>query len=387
MNLVVGATPHSHWHRLQPLLAHAGLHSPDETPLQHWQQQIAAGKNARTAHAELLAACRQPAVIDMSESPDQLREWLAVDEEIQLLLFYASPEREIAAAMREGHTPAAALEAWLSLTEALLSLYRQHRQRVILIAVAEAANSPNLFLNTLSTHTKLNVGPWGGPVEPLAPVEQDTATLMAAYHLIADANISALCDELEACSIPVTEPRAHVQLDHNLIWGRAQAQLQEHQDTLQALEASEQRLAASHQEHQGTLQELEASEQRLAASHQEHQGTLQALEACEQRLAEVSPPPHQAGAAAGDETELLLQQLYDAQAEIERCHREHRHTLGQELSAVQNELQRYQSDYHEAARQLRRMTQERDALRSSVSWRITAPLRWILRPIMGASGH
>jgi hypothetical protein len=67
------------------------------------------------------------------------------------------------------------------------------------------------------------------------------------------------------------------------------------------------------------------------------------------------------------ENEFLLKQLHEVQEELERCYLENRTRLSDVSQS---------KDY-------KRVLAERDALLSSLSWRVTVPLRWLLRPFAG----
>ena len=404
MYLIVGATPDSRWQSLLSLLEHLGFSAPDPAQIERWQATIsgaiaysAPGNESyesrylqarQLASAELLASCQIPAILDMTAHGGSLEHWLEMSTESRLLLCYSRPEPAMYQAMVRRQAPADAVAAWQTATQGLLQVLRRHRQRVLVVNVEHAVAAPNVFLQILGQFLGRNdIQPWRGEIESSFPPTDDFLTLVAAQVVAQTSSVADLLNELEANAPPIGGVSMSPLVDCTKVWQDHESlntllheATVENKDLLIQLRQAQEEMAAKAQAQGEKLdgqrkqfEELTSENELLMAQLHQVQEELESqfLEAqAQKKYLEQLKQVTEDDRRGRQRVERELEKSKAAQAALEA----ERQTLQKQLKQVTEDERR--------ARQ--RVEREQDALLSSLSWRITTPLRWLLRPIMGA---
>lgn len=170
MTLIIGATPHTQWQTLTPLLGGLGWSEDQTHEPESWY---------RTAQAPAGAS-----------------------EDTCYLLLHSRPELALARAMDEGKDPAAAFDEWLLSARQMLMFYKNNRRNAALVDVVGAVEYPKAFVKTLSAHLGLIT-------QNLASTALSTTNptdfhqLLGNQYVAQSNNVNRLLAELEACSLPI----------------------------------------------------------------------------------------------------------------------------------------------------------------------------------------
>jgi hypothetical protein len=274
---------------------------------------------------------------------------LEADEQAHLLLVYRHPELSLASALAAGARPSEALRAWQSTTASLLELLWCHRSRCLVVDIDQVRIAPNLFLRACQEKLKMRFQPW--TLEP-APAEAPSGPLYAllARQLVAESvAIKDQLGELEASALAIgTAVTTRVDID--AAWSESAALEQRSRSEIDALEARYRvDREAQEQRHRSEINALQDRLEEAATSAP----VATAQTDCERVKRELDD--------AMSENELLLTQLHQVQEELE-----HYFLQAQQRSQVTIDCSRAQA-------KLERMER-------TLSWRITAPLRWGFRP-------
>lgn len=247
---------------------------------------------------------------------------LAESPEAVLLLSYPAPMPFIARALTAGCMPEEALRRWLEKAEPILDLYRTARRRIVLVEQAAALANPQALIARLNERFSLS--------------------------LVADRSMT-----------PATAEPRQPELDpvYLLIAERACRQDLRARRAVTELEASS--LPLGSQEGMPIID--------LAAT----------LEAYRQQpeLPEEPEKPAQDIEDLTEENELLLLQLHQVQEELESYFLEN-----QDLKKTLKECELQKQQFERKARQATNMFND---VHASLSWKITAPLRAMIRPFRG----
>lgn len=386
MDLIVGATPDSGWLSLLPLIEHLGFSAPDSVNLERWQVTTSGtsaslpsgsrGDDSRRlqarqfANAELLASCQHPAVLDMTACGDSLEHWLEMGNESRLLICYSRPEQAIHLAMARQESPADAVVTWQAITLDLLHVLRRHRQRALVVNVEHAVAAPNRFLQLLSQFLGLNdAQPWRGGVESsFSPPADDLLALISAQAVAQTPSVADLLNELDASAPPIGAVSMPPIIDYTQVWEdheRARAALNAPTAELQALQHQSEQAIADRNAQAAELQTLKT---QLEETTSENEILLVQLHRVQEELESIFL-----------EAQAQKETLLNRQKQLEQA-KSARATLEAERQMLQKQLKQTTERERRARQHAER---ERDALLSSLSWRLTTPLRWLLKPIMG----
>lgn len=352
MHLILVECHRSGGHALFPLLQHLGFQPPADGPYKRWLEATrpagsgaAAGdtenesselaQSPRTAHAELLAACDRPTLLDARDRLGMVEQLLAADQTAQVVVLYRRPERGLAAQLAAGTSPGEALALWNATATSLLGMIRRQRKRCLIVDIDQALHAPNLFLQACRERLNVKCKPWVSELtqEPPEQAVEPLHHVIAAQLLAQSGSTQALLGELEAAALALGDSAA-APVDCDAAWSSlARAEQQA-------------KLAASLQA------EVDNLSRQLQESNARPPAPLQpASDALKRELDD-----------AKEENELLLAQLHQVQEELER------YFLQSQSKAPAPAF--YSSD---AQAKLERMEK-------TLSWRITAPLRWGFRP-------
>ncbi|WP_116473339.1 hypothetical protein [Zobellella maritima] len=341
MELIVASTPYSQWQQLRRLLHSLGWTQPETLGPDQW-----AG-NATLASQQ---AC---------------------------LLLYSPAHIAVAYALEQGLSPSVALQQWHTALEQCLRFYRRHRRQTLLINVTHAVLAPQELQQHCRQHFGINAKPV--TLEPMAP-PAELNLLLAQRLIMQHAELADLLQELEAGTTPLLNhdapPNINIDLLHRLLIKQAQecaqhsdllgqleekqqennqllAQLHRAQEDLEALRQKNTSNENARHQYQTQLHDLDEKHQRLQARldslNLDHDNTQAELQLLQQ---------HNKGVE--EENDMLLQQLHQVQEELERYYLNNQQLIRQ-LDEQQQQIQRNH-------RVLRKIT-------SSISWKITTPLR------------
>lgn len=247
----------------------------------------------------------------------ELPQWLADVPEAHILALYQRPERPVAEALANGQSVEDALHGWCTAAESLLAVCRQNRRRVSMLDAHAAAAAPAEFLARLGERLKSRL-----PKPSIGPVDVTPETLVmdrvvAALAVQQSEAAQALLPELEASSLPVSDPVALVVPDTETVV----------------------------QQHKG---------------EGETGSTRRQLE---------------------EENELLLLQLHQVQEELEyyylKCQeksRPHKAALAEPVD-FRGQMERLQKDNRNLEAALERARGNIEDIKNSLSWKLTIPLR------------
>jgi len=312
----------------------------------------------------------------------------------RLLVLYPGPVPAMAAALAAGGGLPTVLADWTAQATALLDFLRRNRRRVLLTEEAAFLADPAAILALAALRP-----PAKGALAPEPPPDPLLA-LLAAEMLRRDPRAHALAGELEASATASqaggtevdleaarhlhlqTAETAHLQAESA---ARLQAELEEAQAEQEAVlrqllnaQAEQERLQARiHQLDQG-LQSSEAQLRELALQAEQRRALEAERAALASSLAKLRAELATRDAALAERDAILAER----NAALEAVNRE----------AVTLRSARVQGDHDlglltkrlaRAEQDLANRRNEVQKLRSSTSYRITAPMRWVKRKLSG----
>ena len=298
-----------------------------------WNLLIAAGFSVDEG------AGRMPLLVDAgAESIEALPDWLKQHPDGHVLMLFNAPVPTLAQYMADAVEPGEAVAQWRQHAEQALGVVRHNRRRMTLIALEAAQADPGAFIDLLGDRFGLALK------RPLNTIEAGEAPgavfrMMAENAVWQSTDVRNLATELEANALPM--PPSHglllpaveeVYSEFNTLVGRTRA----HNEADKA--------------------ELEKARQLLKDREQEN-GQDQV------RKKDLE-----------EENELLLQQLHHVQEELESYFLENR-DLQRKLDEAQKQKTEFEVQAQIAQNGLA-------AICSSISWKITAPLRFLAGPFM-----
>jgi len=315
----------------------------------------AAGFEAWTERSAV-AASDKP-VLDVDTKPgvfDRAAQVIAENPKAVGLLVYPAPTRFIASALEQGSDPAEALNEWLRLTEPLLTAYRQARRRNLLVERDAALANPAGLVSELNRYLgcSLKVPDETHKADPEVKRDFDPVFLLVADQTCHQ-NMRArrVAAELEASSLPLqssTESQA-VNVSAALRSYLTQRQ--------QALQQS----STLREENELLFAQLHQVQDELESLFLKNRESGQKIERLEREKAQQNHDQK-------EENELLILQLQQLQ---------------ENLGSYSIDNERLRKEVDEIRHANEGLQNTVDALYSSMSWKITAPIRRILRPFMG----
>lgn len=192
--------------------------------------------------APILQAISETRQTDIRDAPPEANELHGDGTEV--LLFYPAPAQALYKAMKADTPPGVALETWRRQGRKILELNRTNRQRVHPINSTEALSHPYAFAKHFSlVDNKVPVA------ERTNEPEDPVLHLIARHLLLEDSESQRLIAELEAVSLPFSNPEEVGGRDADTIfqsvsevWKETDAlkkQLAEHAETAQKLQMAE----------------------------------------------------------------------------------------------------------------------------------------------------
>src|SRR5690625_502003 len=307
MTLKVGATPHSQWQALIPLLASLGWAEHQNANPEHWYRT----------------------------------DPISTEPEDKHLLLHARPELAVAYAIDAGETPAEAAEAWRVAAEQLLNFYKRNRGTSVVMDVSSCLLEPETCVAALAQY--LGLAAEGQIPEFALPEKPNPVNQLLANQLIAQSDeLSSLLAELEACTLPLGDstfvsPSIHI------------AELYE-----ELREAQPDRAQEQLEEGARLLETQQRLETELEQSRRDHAKTKKVL------------------AETREENELVLNQLFQVQEELERYHNDGKKTdqAMKETEQALKETQQALNDTEQALKTAEQALKEKDAVISAANKRV-----------------
>lgn len=331
MEPIIAATVNSGWQRLKPILEAAGYPDPE---------------NAEA-------------------SPDDLAARLGGEEAPAALLLWTRPEAVIEQAMVRNEDPAQALAEWIASARSLLHGYRRNRRKTLLVDVEHAVAAPDAFLRACADRLALTV-PAETPALGEAPSD-DTASdpvlrLIATQWAAATPEADELLEELEASAQPLAAA-CSTPVDCAAAWQEYRTAQQERQDESRLRELQEENELLLLQLHQ-VQEELESYYLALQDERGKREETDQSLTSRNKKNKQLKKK-----LAARDQTINQLQKELSAR--------------DQAAKKRQAEIGKWEKRYQSIQARKERRDMQLQAMRQSRSWRITAPMRALRRPLSG----
>lgn len=349
MTFDVGATPHSQWQALMPLLESLGWQGNQTNDAEIWYMAPAAATPAG-----------------------------------KYLLLHTRPEVAIAHAMEDGKSPAGAVEEWRAAAECLVAFYKRNRANTVVIEVTSALQEPLVCFEAIRDQLQLHAQ---GDLPKLAPFPKpEPLNQLLANQLISQSNeLSHLLAELEACTLPltdevVTSPSVEVQALYKQLQSDARDKLDEELTTLKAEQLQlEKELEEAKEEAGLTLNQLTTTQKQLEAQREQNSrlkadALQQQQEREQEREQEVAALKYEQDLLkksldeAKQEGELTLHQLFAVQEELEQYYHQNKtlQSNGETASAVQKQLEEHTKKTEHHKTELAQLTQERESLQQQV---------------------
>jgi hypothetical protein len=286
-------------------------------------------------------------VFENSDALARASEVLAEQPEAMLLLTYPAPVPFIARALTAEAMPQEGLTRWLEQAEPILEVYRRARRRIVLVEHAAALANPQALIAQLIERFDLPLK--SDRIAPEQTAETTESDFDPVHLLIADcacqqdARARRAAAELEVSSLPLSSGgiRESIDLEFTLRNYRQKSEEPLKQAT---------RIQEQNEQLHNQLQQVQAQFQSL----QEANAQNPELE---------------------EENELLLMQLHQVQEELESYFLENKDLEGK-LKSTDQEKKKFERKARQATNMLK-------DVHASLSWKITAPIRLLLRPFLG----
>lgn len=299
---------------------------------------------------------------------DEATRWLREQPNTLLLLAYSAPIPTVAAriALNADMPPELAVTDWMEQVQPLLAAFRRARRRMVLVEYAAAVARPGPLVDVLGERLGLSLS---APAKSHAP-DQSAEPADPVLRLIADRACQhdirsrQFVAELEASAIPVNGAGKSSAIDLSSTLHAYRKQSGQPAEELTALKEENEVL-------QGQLQQ---ARNNLEQVFQQKRDLDQKIKRLEDRL-EKQQSESANNSELKEENELLLVQLHQVQEELESYFLDNRE-LNQELNKLRGENKALE-------RKARRANNMLKDVHGSLSWKITAPLRWLLRPVLG----
>lgn len=275
---------------------------------------------------------------------ESIQPWLADNPQAKLLLLFTRPEYHLGAAMQSQPDDAAVLAQWVRAAEALLDTHRKHRVRSLILDGVTGSVCQSNFLQACASYLGMDVAQ---KVDRVAFSHSSTSieVMLAAQLANTDDAVCYLMQELEASSPPLSQLCEDVT-----------AECRQALEDLRVLRDS-----AAHAQ-RNPSESAEAAVQRAEAL----------LKSLENKLHNAERALDVAITEKGSiqrENETVIEQLHKAQQDLEAHYRSQ--------SALERERDRLITRCQQMEATLQQRTSELTGVRSSLSWRITRPLRQI----------
>lgn len=298
-----------------------------------------------------------------------------------LLLLYRDPVAQIAESIAAEVDPEAAVAQWQEQADEILSTYRRARRRITLLEMSAAQAEPNAAIQALNEHLGLSLSSLADADQTQAqtqPERDPIHVLIAERALHQDTRARHAAAELEASALPLTGTNGapHIDLSSTVHSYREKSEvpleqvngLKEENELLHSqLEQVQEQLKSQTsrgKELKKKLQDAENLNDRLTEENQHLKSQDEAARARQSEHEDLR-----------EENELLLAQLHQVQEELESYFLENQ-DITRQLNESQKKNQELEGQIHEARGSLQ-------AVYASWSWKITTPLRLLLRPFMG----
>ncbi len=269
------------------------------------------------------------------------------DPDSGLLLAYQDPVSLIAEAISQGASPADSLTSWQADTGPLLAAFRRVRRRTVLFELSAALAEPAELVSQLGQRFGLSLYRQVEKPDISNAANPDLVyMLMAESVLRHDFRSRKMLSELDASALPFVNRQQSASIDVSkaaLIYREKTKSLN---GDLSALRREKKTLLSQLQQAQDELQERGNKNNQLRVE----------IDALEKELAEIN-----------NENKLLLRQTHHVQSELEQYFLDN-----QNLEVGAYEAEKMRKRIGELERRIR-------YFENSKSWKITAPLRALLK--------
>lgn len=260
--------------------------------------------------------------IRFGSAGDNLQQMMEPARESVLVIFYAPPEPLLTKAIAEGTSLSAALERWCAASRDILKTIRRYRRQALVFSARSALANTSAFKLACRERLGLIARPMQAPPIP-TPAVPESHRLLAAQVLAQSGEACELLDELDAMAMPCEELPDPRTVDSEKVLAEWQSWKSEVHHLTEENRELRLQLHRIQQELEACYLQLASSEEKLSLN----QGKLKRLE---KSLAVA---------------------------------RERHKTARHRVKHLQRELEQTQSTL--------------TAIRGSLSWRLTKPLRSI----------
>lgn len=327
------------------------------------------------------------AASEAEDAATQISRRLAKQPRLHCLCLVEGPVAHIALSLKDGHSLDEATRDWQDQTEAALALIRQHRFQCLTVLREQAEAEPARLIALLNEKFELALSIEHSPAAPDA--EDALYSILAAQHVKQQEALSDLALELEASAYPLVSPEQSGYWDTTVAVEAYRSASRELEDYFRKLKQEEKAHKETRKElnnvrgeRSAELQKQEEAESRSESSDENHQGF-------DNQLADLR-----------QENEAMLAQLHKVQLELEDYFLRWKEA-GKELDELKQTLARHDSEIDkkdqsiktleeqraklnqqlsQATQDIKRLDQKVEQFKNSTSWKITRPLRVLMRP-------
>ncbi len=359
--------------RLMPVSASAAVQSRI-LPLLHAAGLDGADNGAGLPGAPMLLAQKDIGGLE------QLSDRVSASPDVHLLVFVPIPILDIARRMADGSAPRQALSQWLDEAGKILTLVRSFRRRSSVFFFEAALSNPGGFVGALGQRLHLELD-FREPEDLTPELPKAVLRMLAENALWQSPEARNLAAELEATALPIPTKQ-------DFLLPAADQVFSEYRKTVD----TPAQMARELREENGLLlEQLQRVQQKMEAFTAEKKSIEDRLSSAEQYKADLENTRRQLEALQNqehlspklkdleEENELLLHQLHHVQEELETYYLKSQDT-DRQLADCRNELAHVHDELNIANSAV-------NALRNSLSWKITGPMRAILGVFSGGKKH
>lgn len=336
MSLVLGAGAYCNWIEALPVLAVVGFNEGQARVIEVNLTQDTLRQALTQPHSVVLQSTEQLLLLaqELTQYPQQ-----------KVILLYSDLPQLLEGLIKTNHDIVEALEQWKTNLLALQDFYRMHRKQTLLFNLSQVLSHPHHFVEVCKQHgvSTLDTAAVDVVVHDAA---KPWASTLAQQILLQDPDLAQVVQYTKAMTWPLTSEDSAVADTDVLGILAVLRQLQSTSAVEKELVYTQTKLAAQHEEKQNLLQENQLVLQQLSVAQEQLEKKSLAMQSAEQEL-------------------LQLKNMYQQYVELERDSQAQKNTLGQENQLVLEQLFVAQEELEKKSLALQNTEQELSQLRQT----------------------